>query len=508
MTQEKNYDSEFCGSLPLHQVNMIQPYGYLIVIDKKDLKIIQASENIVQLLAKPANQVVNTFLNEYLHPSEIHSITEKFQNDIKDKIPLTFSFSESTEKKEFLALLHAKADYIIIELEEVYPNEKNSFIDVFQRLKYIMAEIDLATTVREACSIAIRELKKLSGFDKVMMYTFDEEWNGTVIAEAMEEGMDAYYGLKFPASDIPKQARQLYLTNPYRLIPNREYTPVRLYPVINPLTHAFIDLSDCNLRSVAAVHLEYLGNMNVMASMSTRVLINELLWGLISCHHRQEKHLSYEMCSAFELLSNFISAKISSIIHKEHAERSRSLQEKQARIIEQVYSKKNLVEGLFDEQVNIMDLIESTGAAINFMDNITTIGSTPSVEEIENLLLWLQTRNTDTVYNESKLPKVYDDADNYYKIASSILAIPINTQKGYYIVLFRPEVIQTVSWGGNPNEAINFDSDKKNYHPRNSFNIWKQVVQKTSVSWTREELDIAERLRSFIYEFSTRYLAN
>src|SRR5439155_4932601 len=131
----------------------------------------------------------------------------------------------------------------------------------------------------------------------VMIYQFDNNWNGTVIAEAMEAGMDSYLGLKFPASDIPKQAREMYRKNPYRFIPDVDYQPVRLYPVLNPVSGGFTDLTDSNLRSVAGVHLEYLRNMQVMASMSTRIVKEDQLWGLISCHHRTAKYLSYQMCS-------------------------------------------------------------------------------------------------------------------------------------------------------------------------------------------------------------------
>ncbi|WP_114941825.1 GAF domain-containing protein, partial [Mucilaginibacter endophyticus] len=159
-----------------------------------------------------------------------------------------------------------------------------------------------------ASQAAVHELRRITGFDGIMMYRFDEDWNGTVIAEEKDAPeLEHYLGHTFPGSDVPRQARDLYLKNSYRLIPDRDFTPVRLYPVMNPVTNTFIDLSDCNLRGVAAVHLEYLKNMNVQASMSIRVIDNGKLWGLIACHHVRPHYLSFETGAVCEMLSSVIS---------------------------------------------------------------------------------------------------------------------------------------------------------------------------------------------------------
>jgi light-regulated signal transduction histidine kinase (bacteriophytochrome) len=213
---------------------------------------------------------------------------------------------------------------------------------VYQELKFVIAAIEATASIEDAARLAVNELKRISGFDKVMVYQFDADWNGTVIAEAMEPEMEPYFGLKFPASDIPKQAREMYRKNPYRFIPDVAYQPVRLYPVLNPVTGGFTDLTDSNLRSVAGVHLEYLRNMRVAASMSTRIVKDEQLWGLISCHHRTAKPLSYQMCSLFELLSTIISAKVTALEQRKEYLFKSEMHTLYSRLVERIYNSRRL----------------------------------------------------------------------------------------------------------------------------------------------------------------------
>lgn len=500
----KNYDSDFCGSLPLHHINLIQPHGYLLVIKASDLSILQTSENASDIFGKNVQQVIGNSFADYIQADQADALRLRFQTGLADKVPVSFTIDKDNQIREYVGIVHVKEDYLIIEMGNA--EEERPFHRVFQDLKYIMARINAATSVKEASSITVKELKQLSGFDRILMYQFDEEWNGTVIAEEMEEGMDSYEGLRFPASDIPRQARELYKRNPYRLIPAREYTPVRIYPVINPATHTFIDLSDCNLRAVPAVHLEYMANMKISASMSIRVMWNDKLWGLISCHHRDPKYLSYEMCAVFELLSSVISTKISSIQNNEEMQFVNVLQNKRSDIIDAIYAGNSLEEGLLSGDINIGELLNGDGIAIFYRGKFQTRGNVPEKEELNNLIYWLQSKSGDNVYHTSALPAEYDQAYQFYSIASGLLSIPINASKGEYVLVFRPEVIKTVNWGGNPENAINFEEGGKKYHPRNSFGIWQETVKQTSLPWRPEELSVADNLRSFIFEYTTKSL--
>ncbi|AMP98998.1 Phytochrome-like protein [Pedobacter cryoconitis] len=504
MTDKKNYDSDFCGSLPLHHINSIQDYGYLLIVDN-NLNIIQLSENVTQLTGKKLEELINSPLADFIREEDLLKMEGLIQTGIAKRIPLYLQFNEQEGANLFLALLHVGADYIIIELEKQEEAQNRSFADVYQEIKYISSAIDQAESVQEVCTIAIHELRKLSGFDGILMYQFDRDWNGTVIAEEKDERLDQYIGQTFPASDVPKQARQMYLKNPYRLISNRDYEAIRLYPVINPVTNAFIDLSDCNLRGVAKVHLEYMKNMKVKASMSIRVLYNETLWGLISCHHLEPKYLSYELCSIFEWLSEVISTKISLIINKQDYKIIKQIQEKRVALADLVYAHDDIAMGLLkDDTVDILQLFNASGVLIRVNGKLETKGDVPYKTDLYNLMQWLESKNLDNVYSTNALSALYEDAAGYPAIASGVLFIPINQTPGDFLVCFRPEAIQSIDWGGDPNQAINFTADGKKYHPRTSFELWKQTVEQQALPWTKNELEVAESLRSFLFEFTIK----
>ncbi len=496
------YDSEFCGSLPLHFINHIQSYGILLVLEPERLKFVQVSKNVAEHLQIDAGTLSEDLLSNHIPAWQLASLKEKLQSGIKENFPFTLTFTVDGAARDFLSIIHIKESYLVFELEAINTAAPASFISVYQELKFAMAAIGQATDVDAVSVIAVRELKKLSGFDRVMVYKFDEHWNGIVIAETLAEGMEPYLGLRFPASDIPKQARALYEKNPYRLIPDREYEPVKLHPVINPITQEFTDLSDCNLRSVAAVHVEYLKNMKVTASMSTRIMKNGQLWGLISCHHRTAKQLSYEECSMFELLSEVISAKLASIQNEEDFSYSTMLQETQAQLLEQVYSTNNLAEALLEGEKTILDLVSAEGAVVAHNKEIRTIGKTPSVHDIKDIIMWLQTHNIDKVFTTDSITELDDNGIKYSDLASGMIVLPVQKDKGEYIIGFRPELIKEVNWGGNPNETIVFEQDKKNYHPRNSFKLWQQTVKNTSRPWHSQEIAIAENFRHILIELS------
>jgi light-regulated signal transduction histidine kinase (bacteriophytochrome) len=364
-----------------------------------------------------------------------------------------------------------------------------------------MEAINAAPDVKGACEVAARQLKALSGYDKVMVYQFDKDWNGTVIAEELEPGMESYLGLTFPASDIPRQARAMYLKNPYRLIPNRDYVPVSLYPVINPITNAFTDLSGCNLRSVPAVHLEYMKTMQIMTSMSCRILKDGQLWGLFSCHHRTPYYLPYEGRVLFELLSDIIAARIVSLHYKGNTDVYTRLHDIHARLVEQVYTDNNLLKGLLKGETNVLRLLGATGAVMVADRQMETAGRVPDRYALQDLLLWLQSSAEKGVSQVQSLSAIYEPAHAFTDIASGLLIIPVQPQKNEFLLLFRPEVVQEVNWGGNPDEAIRFEKDNIQYHPRNSFSVWQQKVQYTALPWEETEMVMAGHLRNFILEY-------
>lgn len=488
-----SYDSEFCGSLPIHLINVVQPYGALLVIDRKLKTIIQVSENVRTLTNRAPGDIVGSRASEMLDDRRLDLV--------HDTAPRLWEIAG----RNLYAILHQQPLYYLLEvnLESTSEGAAGSFVDVFEELRPSIAAIENCASAEEATQTAARELRKASGFDKVMVYRFDERWNGFVIAEERAADMESYLGFTFPASDIPKQARELYLRNAYRLIPDRNYEPVKLYPVVNSATNTFIDMSDCNVRGVSGVHLEYLRNMNVVASMSTRILKDGKLWGLIACHHKTPVRVDYKVCAVFELLSSIISAKISSLENSDNHALKTEMSRLYASLVEETYRSSDLASSLLFGRPNILDLFKASGSAIRLRGHFTTAGIIPEHDVLEDLLLWLGAANTDGVYHTDSLSGQFDYARDFKQVASGLLAIPIDAEREDYLLLFRPEVVQTINWGGDPEGRINFEKDMKTYHPRFSFQLWQEKVSGISLQWREEELAVAEDLAQFMRDFSS-----
>jgi two-component system, chemotaxis family, sensor kinase Cph1 len=496
-TNNKNYDSGFCGSLPLQFINQVQPYGFLVVTDESS-RIIQVSENIEAFTSLHITGVIDTPFNSLLGEHQFQNILQQV-NSSKGKLP----FSIQIQSKEFNTMVHRKDGQLIFEIERK-EGSKDSFNTFFHAFKFMMNEIESIDSIEELSRHVLAQLKSLLGLDRIMIYQFDKDWNGLVIGEVLEDDMEPYLGLHFPASDVPRQARALYEKNAFRMIPDREFVPVKLYPIINSVTNKFTDLSECNLRSVAGVHIEYLRNMNVKASMSMRLMVNGKLWGLISCHHKTPMKLSFEQCGLFELLSTIISNRISLIVNKQYFDRVKVLQDIKAVIVQQVIDENDLSEGLINQEQNLLDLLGAEGIIINEKEGRRVSGKVPSEEMVDDLVMWLGSNNIRSLFYSDSYSLLNETAKEYTDVGSGIIVLPVNADSNEYIIAFRPEVVKSLNWGGNPNEAIQFESDGKKYHPRNSFRMWQETVKGISRPWQEEELVVAEQLRSFAVEFRFR----
>lgn len=494
--QTTNFDSEFCGNLPIHHINTVQPHGAVMLVDKSEHKIIQASKNISAYISLDMADVVGQPLAKFTELDTV-ACEALFKEGIKKQVPLTMKL----DGKTMSLMVSEQSQFFIIEIQAEGESGGNK-IGGLQQIRELIAALESTDEVQQACELIVAELQRMLGIDGVMMYKFDADWNGTVIAEVKVNGLEPYLGVTFPASDVPRQARELYLKNPIRLIADRTYKPSRLYPVINPLTNSFTDLSTCFLRGVSDVHLEYMANMGVQASMSLRVIHNGKLWGLISCNHASAYHLSFEDCANLALLTNVISTKISSIINNKEYQFVSDLQHDRHTMIDAIY-KLGMAKGLLQGKKNVLDLFK-VSAAVLFKDGERhTVGEMPDESFLDDLYLWLQAKNIDQVYSTHNLSSVMEEAGAYAEIASGMLVIPVANREPDFLVCFRPEFEKTIEWGGNPHQTVNFEEGGKVYHPRNSFKVWMETVKQTARPWHEQEIQIANTVRSFLLEYQS-----
>lgn len=499
-----DFDAEFCGTLPLNQINHIQPYGFLLVTDKK-LQILQVSDNISGLTTTGSDKLPGMGLKDLFGEQVEQAILARLKfNSTRFSLPLTF---KAEKEINLSAIVSFDQDFVFVELEK---QDKHLLLaDTYHDINSVLQMLESAPDFEHLLQESVTALKNLSGFDKVMIYRFDENWNGHVVAEAMEPGMDSYLDLHFPASDIPRPAREMYKKNPYRLIPDASYKPVPLYPIVNPTTKKFTDLSSCNLRGVARVHLEYLSNMKVGASMSTRIVKNNQLWGLISCHHQVPRRVTHEKCILFELVSNLISSRLTALEIAVDALRSEKQQGAVADIIRSLYSAPNVRDSLYNAFSKISQFYEADGIAYISNNHVSRSGKTPNDAQLMALSNWLHAKNFQGPFITNHIASEYRQAEEFSEDACGMVVLPIMNSQNEYLFIFREERKKSIAWGGNPHDAVTFeDGQKQNYHPRNSFAVWKQLVTGTSLPFDQHLARISSDLQRVLLSQRLAELSN
>ncbi|MDZ8052858.1 MAG: ATP-binding protein [Aulosira sp. ZfuVER01] len=492
---------------PIHISSRIQAHGVLLVLEEPELKILQVSNNTWNVFGISPENVLQKKLEDLLDPFQIERIKAGIISGNLDYInPVkVWVRRKGDDYVVFDAIFHRNPEGILIlELEPAISQENIPFLSFYHLARASINQLEKTTNLRDFCQIIVQEVRKVTGFDRVMLYKFDEDGHGSVIAEEKLESMEPYLGLHYPESDIPKPARKLFASNFIRLIPDSYSEPVQMIPVNNPGSQRPIDLTNSILRSAAACHLEYLHNMGVGASLTISLIKDGQLWGLIACHHQTPKYVSYELRKACEFLGRVIFTEISAREETEDYDYRMNLAYIQSVLIEYMSREDNFIDGLVKHQPNLLDLTSAQGAAVCFGDNCTVIGETPKEEDLSFLLQWLKNHVDEEVFYTDSLPQMYPDAEKFKNVASGLLAIPIS--KRNYVLWFRPEVIQTVNWGGNPNEAFEVNQSEGNLRlvPRKSFELWKETVRLTSLPWQFVEIKAALELRKAIINIVLR----
>ncbi|MEO1623295.1 MAG: GAF domain-containing protein, partial [Cyanobacteria bacterium J06632_3] len=486
---------------PIHHLTQVQSYGVMLVVNPADLSILQASTNTSTEFYLDARDVVGKTLEDIFDPFQIGQIQEALTSGNIDALnPVkTWVKREGDDYGVFDAIFHYSKDgFLILELEPAVSAESIAFLSFYHLARASVSQLDSTADLRAFCQVIVKEVRKVTGFDRVMLYQFDDDDHGEVMAEEKQDGMTPFLGLHFPEADIPQTARQMFLSNWIRVIPDASASPVRLYPEDNPATGQPTDLTLSILRSPYPCHLEYLHNMGVGASMTISLMKDNRLWGLIACHHNTPKHVPYELRKACEFLGKVIFSEIST--REEVADHAYKIQLNavQSSLVEAMTEADYFVEGLLNAEPGLLALAGATGAAICFGGQWRTLGRTPAEEDLNRLASWLNKEMDDEVFYTDSLPTTYTDSHQFKAVGSGLLAVSISKQS--YVMWFRPEVIQTVNWGGDPNNAYAVEEAEEGLKlsPRQSFSLWKETVKLTSLPWKTVEIQAVMRLRKAI----------
>ncbi|MEO1801827.1 MAG: ATP-binding protein [Cyanobacteria bacterium J06629_2] len=491
----------------IHTSSLIQPHGMILVLEEPSLKIVQATTNCHYAFGIDATEIIGKTLEELFDPFQVDIIQKGVAQENLDFINPTKMWVRKNggEYGIFDGVFHRNKDGILIlELEPAESQESIPFLSFYHLAKASINQLQDSASLKDFCQIIVQEVRKVTGFDRVMLYRFDEDDHGAVIAEEKLEHLEPYLNLHFPASDIPKPARKLFSSNWIRLIPDAYAAPVELYPAKHPQSDRPVDLTLSILRSPYPCHLEYLHNMGVGASLTISLIENGKLWGLIACHHLTPKYVPYELRKACEFLGRVIFSEISNREESEDYDYRMKLAQMRSQLIDNMTQGESLVEGLVRDESSLLDIAAASGAAICLNGAWTLVGETPEESELNFLVQWLYKNINEEVFCTDSLAEIYPEADSYKNVASGLVAMAISRRN--YVLWFRPEVIQTVNWGGDPNNAyqtIN-DDDGLRLSPRKSFELWKEEVRLTSLPWRQIEINGVKELRRVIVNIVLR----
>ena len=483
-----------CEREPIHVPGAIQPHGVLLNLSESDLAITRASVNARDVLGVDAQNLLQQPLMQFIDDECMKHLREALvlqdtalANPIRVKL-------RNDQIPAFDGVLHTYSGALILELEPHRTSEEWSIQNAASNIGGTLELLQSISDTQTLCETTAEEVRRITGFDRVMIYKFDPEWNGEVIAEAKAADIGSYLHHRFPASDIPPQARRLYTLNWIRFIPTVDYRPAGLLGIADLAEP--LDMSFSVLRSVSPIHLEYLKNMGVAASMSISLVHDGRLWGLVACHHRSPRYLPYAVRQNCQLIGQAASSQVrvqeATSNYSYHTERTSI----RAKFIEHVAGVQHFAEGLTGFRPNLLDFVEASGAAVFWEDQYTTLGETPDERTLERLREWVRSRISGSFYWTDSLPSMYKPAEKWKDVASGLLALEILRERGCYVMWFRPEVVRTVTWGGNPNKAIDVDEHTGRINPRKSFEAWQQTVRLRSLPWAPHELDSVYELRN------------
>jgi light-regulated signal transduction histidine kinase (bacteriophytochrome) len=500
-----------CDREPIHIPQSIQPHGLLMVLTEVDLNIVQVSANSFDILGLEPTDLLDRPLAEFIGSdrlTDIANIANCLEGSFEHINPLSISFDGvGSATLEFNGIVHrAITGEIVLELEPLTNNRDNlnkDFFHFYHQIKNTLTKIQTTSNLSELCNLIVQEIRRITGFDRVMVYRFNEQGDGAVIAESKQDDLEAFLGMHYPDSDIPKQAKHLYTLNWLRLIPDVDYQPIALVASADMSTP--LDMSYCNLRSVSPIHIEYLKNMEVAASMSVSLIQQQNLWGLIACHHNSPKFIPYEVRTVCEFLGQLMSTELANKEANENLDYKLQLKNIQGKFVERLSKANDFVEELITDPESLLQLTGATGVAICNNEEITLIGQTPQIDQLKPLLNWISPQFNQDIFVANALSHLYPQAEEYKAVASGLLAMAISKIQNRYVLWFRPEILQTVTWAGNPEKPKRLEEDGSvTIFPRQSFEAWQEIVDGRSLPWLECEMVGAHELRQAIVDIVLR----
>ncbi|MEO5659022.1 MAG: GAF domain-containing protein [Polaromonas sp.] len=485
-----------CDREPIHQLGAVQPIGFLVAISPQWI-VVRASENIADFLGRPCGEMPGISLDDLMSPQAVHGIRNLAAAlRGKDSLERAFGMQLQNEKPLFDVAVHRAGAEFIIECE---PSEPQGTINTCSMVRLMIERLQAKPGFNDFIREAALQVRSLTRLDRVMVYQFLPDGSGEVIGESVRTGMDSFLGLRFPASDIPVQARALYVRNSLRLIADVNAAPVPVQPGFDA-EGAPIDLSMSVLRSVSPIHLEYLKNMGLQASMSISILRHGKLWGLFACHNMLPVHIGFERRTAADLFAQMFSLMIDSRLRDQERAYEASAHDLHNQLMAAMAANKPFHEAVAELVDTMAGLVPADGIGLWLNGQATLKGLAPTREEFKGLVRFINRSAAGQVFATYEIQKLYPPAQDFVGRVAGLLAIPVSLTHGDYLVFFRQEVVNTVTWSGNPYKPVELGPHGDRLTPRKSFELWREDIQGQSAPWLQAELHAARSLRTTLLE--------
>lgn len=467
-----------CDDEPIHIPGAVQPFGILLGFDKETDHLVVWSQNVESLLHKNETELLSLKFDDILMLKTRDEVFESFQRKKRNLVKLSLK----GESNSHFGTYYESESLRIYELELTSDGDHVSDSGQYLAdLPTMMNDVFGHESLKGLMDFAAHRVKELTGFDRVMIYRYDENYDGEVVAEAKEERLEAFLGLHYPASDVPPQARALYLRNWTRIIPTIFYKPA----LIKPKRYETLDLSDSIIRSVSPIHLEYLENMGVGASMSISLVQEGKLWGLIACHHYSgEHHVPIDIRMGCEAYGQLISRAIQGLESREALNAS-ELGEGKLQALVSKMSEDNFLSHIYGLKDKFLDLFECSGMHIQMGEDQFSLGEPIPASLNKKVSQLLSERSVFEPLITHKIDNLLGaDIDDSKKF-SGLMALSLSQKHNYHIICIRPEVKQSLNWAGNPNAGVkNLKSDGARLSPRGSFDLWEEIHEGESIPWS------------------------
>ncbi|MCW2993176.1 MAG: multi-sensor signal transduction histidine kinase [Conexibacter sp.] len=489
-------DLENCAREPIHTPGAIQPHGFLLAARAGDMVVVQASANAGELLERPFDVVLGASLGALLGVPLVDELARRASDvDVPNLRPLRASVAGRPAD----AFAYRADALLIVEVELVVETGRPSF-DAFQdEVTRSLTEVQDADGIDALLRTAAQTVRRLTSFDRVWVYRFEPDEHGVVVAEEQDDGRPSFLGLHYPATDIPPQARALFLRNRLRLIPDVEAPAVPLVPLENPVSGAWLDLSFGVLRAVSPIHISYLQSMGATASMSIALAVEGRLWGLISAHHYDgPRHVSHEVRAACEFLGRVTSMQLAALGALAVSRQRTGLEHHRRALLEKVAGAPSVAHGLADAEAELLATCAADGVAVRIGDELELRGRTPPPAAVLALLDDVRERDGADIFCTDALGTVLPAHAALAQDASGVLAATLSRGQGNVIAWFRGEWEHTVNWGHRTAQDAGAEPA---LGPHGSFDQWAASVRGTSRPWLPAEVDSVVQLRSALGTF-------